>query len=395
MKKVIFTISILTSVLIASAQLNNVKNVFHDAKDIKNELPKKKEKTKDEKQPDTQQPDGNKTPDKQTTTTTPPKDEKPTLKTYNNYDFVAGNKILFEDDFVSDMDGEFPAHWKLKNGQAVVNKIEEKPTFCVTEGNYAKVEPRLKTGSYLGTEFTIEYDIYYAGGEYGLMVFFMNGNEDVANTMINESEVTCSFPEGGLNSQLPAALQGRENFGGKWHHIALAYKNKQLKIYCDQYRILVVPDMNCAPGSIIFGGIGSLENPMKFTNVRIADGAGMNMLNKINTDGRFVTHGILFDTGKSTLKPESMGVLNEIMKVMKDNAGLKFEIDGHTDSDGDDAGNLKLSQERADAVRTQLISMGIDASRLTTKGMGETKPMDKNDSPEGKANNRRVEFVKI
>ena len=90
-----------------------------------------------------------------------------------------------------------------------------------------------------------------------------------------------------------------------------------------------------------------------------------------------------------------MGALNEIAKLMKEHADLKFEIDGHTDSDGNADANLKLSQQRADAVKVKLVEMGISESRLTTKGFGATKPIDKNDSAEGKANNRRVEFVKI
>jgi outer membrane protein OmpA-like peptidoglycan-associated protein len=90
-----------------------------------------------------------------------------------------------------------------------------------------------------------------------------------------------------------------------------------------------------------------------------------------------------------------MGALNEIAKMMKEHNDLKFEIDGHTDSDGKADANLQLSQHRADAVKAKLTEMGIDDARLTTKGFGATKPIDKNDSAEGKANNRRVEFVKI
>jgi outer membrane protein OmpA-like peptidoglycan-associated protein len=106
-------------------------------------------------------------------------------------------------------------------------------------------------------------------------------------------------------------------------------------------------------------------------------------------------HGILFDVDKATLRPESMGSINEIYNLLKKNSSLKFEIDGHTDNTGTSAHNLDLSQQRADAVKTQLVSMGIDASRLTTKGLGDTKPIDTNDTPEGKANNRRVEFLKM
>ena len=89
-----------------------------------------------------------------------------------------------------------------------------------------------------------------------------------------------------------------------------------------------------------------------------------------------------------------MGEINAIAKILKENASLKVEIGGHTDTDGDDASNLKLSDARANAVKTQLVSMGIDATRLSTKGYGETMPIGDNKTFEGKAQNRRVEFVK-
>ena len=80
---------------------------------------------------------------------------------------------------------------------------------------------------------------------------------------------------------------------------------------------------------------------------------------------------------------------------MTDHPELKFSIEGHTDSDGDNELNQQLSKDRAQAVLKQLVSMGIENTRLTSKGFGETLPIDSNDTPEGKANNRRVEFVKM
>jgi outer membrane protein OmpA-like peptidoglycan-associated protein len=120
----------------------------------------------------------------------------------------------------------------------------------------------------------------------------------------------------------------------------------------------------------------------------------MNLVDQLTKEGRLVTHGILFDVAQSSVKPESMGTIRQIVAALKANPSMKLEIDGHTDADGDAAKNMTLSQSRADAVKKIIVDQGIDASRLTTHGYGASKPIDSNTTPEGKANNRRVEFVK-
>jgi outer membrane protein OmpA-like peptidoglycan-associated protein len=112
-------------------------------------------------------------------------------------------------------------------------------------------------------------------------------------------------------------------------------------------------------------------------------------------DGKIVANGIRFDVNKAKIKPESMGVINSIYSLLKDHPEVNLSVEGHTDSDGDDASNQSLSERRAKAVADQLVSMGIPASRLTSKGWGETKPVGANNTPEDKAVNRRVEFVKM
>ena len=95
------------------------------------------------------------------------------------------------------------------------------------------------------------------------------------------------------------------------------------------------------------------------------------------------------------MKGESYGTLKEIAGVLTEKAGMKVQIVGHTDSDGDDAANLDLSKRRASSVKTLLVSeFKIDGGRMDIDGKGETQPIDKNDNAAGKANNRRVEFIK-
>ena len=103
---------------------------------------------------------------------------------------------------------------------------------------------------------------------------------------------------------------------------------------------------------------------------------------------------IFFEVNRAVIKSESFDLLNEIARVLDENPQLlKIRIEGHTDSDGSEAYNLKLSQSRASAVMTYLVEQGVQADRLEAVGFGESRPLDTNRTSEGKAANRRVEFV--
>ena len=329
---------------------------------------------------------------------TNPGNKQISIKAYQNYDFVPGDKIIFEDDFTEDQNGEFPSHWDLDAGQAVVNEVAGRAAFSLTEGNYCRVYPLMKTKSYLTDPFTIEFDYYPNGAAYGPVLFlkYKNENGDISEGNVNFDEngtVETSYFRKDFSANYPN--EDDNTFFNKWHHCAVIYKNNQLKCYVDQYRILVAPNLGVVPISFGFGGIGDMTNPILITNVRVAAGGSMNIIGKKFTASKIVTHGITFDIDKADIKPQSMGTLNMIIRIMKNNPVLKFEIEGHTDNTGDAKHNLDLSQQRAESVKSELVSLGIDGSRLTTKGFGDTKPIDSNDTPEGRANNRRVEFVKI
>lgn len=104
-------------------------------------------------------------------------------------------------------------------------------------------------------------------------------------------------------------------------------------------------------------------------------------------------NNIFFDFGKATLKPESNEELDNMVKILNENSKMEIQIAGHTDNVGSDDANMKLSDDRANAVRSYLISKGINETRITAKGFGETKPIATNDTDEGRQINRRVEFT--
>ncbi len=118
------------------------------------------------------------------------------------------------------------------------------------------------------------------------------------------------------------------------------------------------------------------------------------MLDALNKDGFVALHGILFDTAKDTIQPASEPLLAEIVKLLKDNVGLKVSVEGHTDNVGQAKANQELSQKRAERVKKYLAGKGIDGKRLEAKGWGDTKPVGDNRKEDGRAQNRRVELVK-
>ncbi len=125
-----------------------------------------------------------------------------------------------------------------------------------------------------------------------------------------------------------------------------------------------------------------------------AEKNGCPTLTKVTSDGMVaLLKPIEFDFGKATIKPVSFPILNEVATLMKSRKEIKIQIQGHTDNHGTHEYNVKLSKQRAASVRGYLISIGIDSSRLTSEGYGPDRPVASNDTDEGRARNRRVDFV--
>ena len=133
---------------------------------------------------------------------------------------------------------------------------------------------------------------------------------------------------------------------------------------------------------------------MYISNIKVATGLP-DTRHKLVEEGKFSTTAILFDVNEATIKAESAGILKEIAGVLSQYKDFNIKIIGHTDRDGNDAANLALSKKRAAAVKDALVSnYSIDAARIETDGKGETQSVSDNKTKEGKAQNRRVEFLK-
>ena len=140
---------------------------------------------------------------------------------------------------------------------------------------------------------------------------------------------------------------------------------------------------------------GGVNQSVGYRSVRFAESTP-DFSQAIAASGRYVTYGILFDTGSDRLKAESAAVIQSIARGLETNPALKLRIEGHTDSVGGSAQNLDLSRRRAEAVKDVLVTQfKTDAGRLTTAGLGDSKPAGANDTPQGRAQNRRVEFVRL
>ena len=318
-------------------------------------------------------------------------EEKTGVLTWAKYDFVPGDKIIFEDDLIGEENGEFPSRWDLVTGVAEVAEVDGENVIFLRGGGPAII-PYLKNSDqdYLPDVFTVEFDIYF-GYQYAQMFLYDRKNHE--NPSGNQDYLYIGYDYLELwqsKSKYPKELKQE-----RWAHVAVAYTNGKFKAYLDDTRLINIPRLDINPSGITFYSYHAKDDqPIYIKNVRIAEG-GVKFYDRVMEDGKIIANGIRFDVGKATLKPESMGIINEVVDLMKDHPDLNFSVEGHTDSDGDDALNMELSDKRAETVKSTMIDMGVAADRLESKGLGESMPITDNSSPEGKANNRRVEFVKL
>lgn len=310
--------------------------------------------------------------------------------TWNKYDFVPGDQVIFEDNLAGEENGEFPSRWDLNDGTVEMAVLDGENVIMFREYG-STIVPYIKDSKsdYLPDIFTVEFDAFIPH-DYIAIALFDKKNQSAPGGG-NYLYIRGSGME--LNPA-KSVLPNGQNLINRWIHVALAYTSGKTKAYINETRLINIPRLSFDPTGIsIMATHAGDKSHYYIKNIRIAKG-GVKYYDRFLQDGKIVSNGIRFDVGKATLRPESMGVLNEIHKMLEEHPDVKVSIEGHTDSDGDFDLNQNLSQNRAKTVMNQLVSMGIDSGRVTSKGFGESKPVAPNDTPEGKAENRRVEFVK-
>ncbi|NCB07351.1 MAG: OmpA family protein [Bacteroidia bacterium] len=327
------------------------------------------------------------------------------FESYTKFDFIPGEKVLFYDDFSDVGVGEFPSNWNTDASGEVVTtnqfpgkwfRLKEDYSYYIPDffetlpENYTVEFDALYT---TGADFSIEFyqraetsmeDGYYPG-DGGLFINFFSDNVGWKNwdNLAEDEKI--------IDGEGPHEQFSTEN---TLQHYSIWIQKGRLRVYLNETKVVDAPRAVLPKFKNNQIRFGAYQGVM-IGNIKLAAGLP-DTRSRLLTEGKLVTRGILFDSGSARIKPESFGILKEIATVLKENAQVSVKIVGHTDSDGDETLNLNLSKSRAEAVKNALSTdFGIEAARMQTDGKGESEPSDSNTTTQGKANNRRVEFIKL
>jgi outer membrane protein OmpA-like peptidoglycan-associated protein len=337
------------------------------------------------------------------------------IQIYSKFDFVPGDKLLFFDDFSKDYIGDFPSKWNTNgSGEIVSVRDTSDKWFEIKSGYNIFFLPNLDNG--LPEEYSVEFDVLTKGldrqtsstAKMSVIIDDNDGFKDGVN-MANAQIPFCQYAPIGFTVQ--NKVNGKREIYSiidadirtkvlNQPHVSIAVNKRRFRLWVDQDKYVDIPRLiseaqNSRYIKFSLNGTKDGKDQVFIKNLKISEG-GLDLRQKLISEGKVSTNGILFDSGSANIQPQSYGIIRQISQVLQQEISMKLNIIGHTDADGADDANLELSKRRADAVKTALMTVyNITGDRLQTEGKGESVPVGDNTTPDGKAQNRRVEFVKI
>ena len=328
-----------------------------------------------------------------------PQEGQAAAKIWENYDFVPGSKVLFYTDFSEDTVGNFARGLKYISGTAEI--VERDGVKMLRSTGHSMFH--IPVGRKLPERFTLEIDVLSSVqplADYDIVAVEGGAELDRGeqSAEINWAPQVTTIIGGGKDGSQPLPDESAAQARGGITHLRILMDGAYFKMYANERRLYNIPELPFRRDAVIrvvVRGGEEADQGTFLTGIRLAESETDVLYDALSVKGRWVTQGILFATGKSDLRPESRPVLKEIASALKQHATLQILIEGHTDNVGTAASNLALSDARAAAVKAELVAeFGIEATRLTTKGLGDTKPAAPNTTAAGRAQNRRVEIVK-
>ena len=338
-----------------------------------------------------------------------------TIEIYSKFDYVPGDKPIFYDDFNDDFMGDFPSKWNT-NGSGEVVTLGNIPGKWYSVANRSLTIPNL--GTTLPEDFTMEFDLKVTNltrntGSGAILGIYLSETDGLTT---NENHVKanlnfCQYIAIGVRVEnefrgdpAPIANTMQQDFREIYKdvaHVSIAVNKNRYRLWLNEVKVVDLPQFIVKPELINYikfyvNGIDrqKKQEQVLISNLKVAEG-GVDLRRKLMSEGKISTNGILFNSGSADILPQSMGIIRQISQVLNQDGSISLNIVGHTDSDGSDESNIALSKNRAEAVKKALVSVyGISADRLSSEGKGEAEPVADNGTTQGKAQNRRVEFIK-
>lgn len=317
-------------------------------------------------------------------------------------DFIPGDKTIFYDDFTDMVGDEPPPHWKVRDGSVALKVGTGIRQLTIMSGRL-RLTPMLQG---LPKNFTVETEVQFDNPQDSRSVWYFH---DKTWQGPGGADAALRVWMAARSDSLYVALRHRIGNSGNTEDLGdttvpmkydqpvkenIWIQNGRLRIYINGERVIDVNQVELPPLTGAELGPEGEAGKTGYRLVRFAE-SSPDFSQIITATGRYVTHGILFDTDSDRIKPESAAVIRLIARGLETNPNLKLQIQGHTDSTGNADHNMDLSKRRAEAVKVVLVSQfNVDGARLTTAGLGATKPIESNDTPAGRAQNRRVELVR-